>query len=682
MVTTPSEARNDLRGLAQDLTWLDAILSEAVALQRARAGEMLPGVYISEGEVDELLGRPPLTSTVENGVVAPPEAWYGERLVQLAVRCGLTAFDAAVLLIALAQQVDRRYGRLYAYLQDDLTKPFATPGLTLDLLCRGFLAQTQWRSRLQPEAPLLALGLLQLGGDDTQPLRQRPLQMEERVVGFLLGSDAPDAALPGARLHGVPERQVMLVPQAQEAFDKLRGEWCQAPLAAVPLIAGEVASGRRLSAQHLANHAGRPLLTWSASTAVPAWRPLREALLTGAVLCVADCEPLFEESNAAWRETFENTARDSGVPLILTMRTIANLPAEFAGRRTTLLRITGATTKERTAVWLQEARIAGVELKQAQAELLAATYRLDGARIKEAVARAIVLGGGVENASEHLIDASRALSTVTLGTLGREVIPRFGWDDIVLPAEVTVVLREIVERVRHRPLVFGEWGFNAKHAASRNLSILFSGPSGTGKTMSAEVMANDLGLSLYRVDLAAVVSKYIGETEKNLSKIFDDASASGAILFFDEADAMFGKRSEISDSHDRYANLEVSYLLQRMEEYDGIVILASNLRNNMDDAFIRRLHFAVDFPFPEIQARAEIFRRTMPKSTPLDDEVDLQSLARRYRLSGGNIRNVVVASAFLAAAEDSVVRQKHLELAVRREHQKMGKWLVSEEALA
>ena len=244
-----------------------------------------------------------------------------------------------------------------------------------------------------------------------------------------------------------------------------------------------------------------------------------------------------------------------------------------------------------------------------------------------------------------------------------------------------LALREIVERVRHRPRVFGEWGFNARHAASRNLAVLFSGPSGTGKTMSAEVMANDLGLSLYRVDLAAVVSKYIGETEKNLSKIFDDASASGAILFFDEADAMFGKRSEISDSHDRYANLEVSYLLQRMEEYDGIVILASNLRNNMDDAFIRRLHFAVDFPFPEVPARTEIFRRTMPASTPLGDDVDLQALARRYRLSGGNIRNVVVAAAFLAAAEDSVVTQRHLELAVRREHQKMGKWLVSEESL-
>jgi SpoVK/Ycf46/Vps4 family AAA+-type ATPase len=346
-----------------------------------------------------------------------------------------------------------------------------------------------------------------------------------------------------------------------------------------------------------------------------------------------------------------------------------------------LLRIPPAGTTERTQVWLQEAAAASLQLKRTQAELLAATYRLDGARIKDAVARAVVLGGGVEHAPEHLVDAARALSTVTLGTLGREVIPRFGWDDIVLPAEVTTVLHEIVDRVRHRPLVFGDWGFNAKHAASRNLSVLFSGPSGTGKTMSAEVMANDLGLSLYRVDLAAVVSKYIGETEKNLSKIFDDASSSGAILFFDEADAMFGKRSEISDSHDRYANLEVSYLLQRMEEYDGIVILASNLRNNMDDAFIRRLHFAIDFPFPEIAARAEIFHRTMPRSTPLADDVDLQALARRYRLSGGNIRNVVVAAAFLAAAEDSVVSQRHLELAVRREHQKMGKWLVSEEAL-
>jgi SpoVK/Ycf46/Vps4 family AAA+-type ATPase len=257
--------------------------------------------------------------------------------------------------------------------------------------------------------------------------------------------------------------------------------------------------------------------------------------------------------------------------------------------------------------------------------------------------------------------------------------PRFGWDDIVLPDEVAGMLREIILRVRHRPTVFGEWGFSARHARSRSLSALFTGPSGTGKTMAAEVIANELALPLYRVDLAAVVSKYIGETEKNLAQIFNEAAASSAVLFFDEADALFGKRSEVRDSHDRYANIEVSYLLQRMEDYDGIVILASNLRQNLDEAFVRRLHLAADFPFPDAAARLEIWRRMLPSALPLDQDVDLAALARRFRLSGGNIRNVCVTAAFLAADEGSSAGMRHFLRAIRREHQKMGKLLLGEE---
>ena len=281
------------------------------------------------------------------------------------MRCGLTAFDAAVLLIVLAQQLDRRYGRLYAYLQDDLTKPFATPGLALDLLCRSFLSQTQWRARLQPEAPLFALGLLQLGGDDSQSLRQRPLQMEERVVGFLLGSDAPDAALPSARLLGQPDRQLMLSAPTLEAFSYLRDAWSGAPLAAVPLIAGEVASGRRLSAQHLANYAHRPLLTWSASTAVPAWRPLREALLTGAVL--GRTASLYSKPTRPAQTL--RPPPGTACPSLPCARSRTCRSVRWS--RTVLLRI-AATTRS----WASgcRARLANVQLK-GRAGYCAATYR-------------------------------------------------------------------------------------------------------------------------------------------------------------------------------------------------------------------------------------------------------------------------------------------------------------------
>jgi SpoVK/Ycf46/Vps4 family AAA+-type ATPase len=294
------------------------------------------------------------------------------------------------------------------------------------------------------------------------------------------------------------------------------------------------------------------------------------------------------------------------------------------------------------------------------------------------VARACLGDGGSATPLQRLAPAAKAEASTTLGRLGQEVPPRFGWDDIVLPESVREVLCEIVLRVRHEPLVFGEWGFTSRHARSRSLSALFTGPSGTGKTMAAEVIANALGLSLFRVDLSAVVSKYIGETEKNLAQIFNDASSASAVLFFDEADALFGKRSEVRDSHDRYANIEVSYLLQRLEDYDGIVILASNLRQNLDEAFVRRLHLTADFPFPDVPARLEIWRRTLPAALPLADDVDLPALARRFRLSGGNIRNACVTAAFLAAGDGVPVSMSHLLRAVRREHQKMGKLLPSE----
>ncbi|MCZ7545560.1 MAG: ATP-binding protein [Anaerolineae bacterium] len=230
-------------------------------------------------------------------------------------------------------------------------------------------------------------------------------------------------------------------------------------------------------------------------------------------------------------------------------------------------------------------------------------------------------------------------------------------------------------RARYAHVVHDAWGFGRKIAPGRGVSALFAGESGTGKTMAAEVIANDLGLALYKIDLSAVVSKYIGETEKNLSAIFAEAQTSNAILFFDEADALFGKRSEVKDAHDRYANIEIAYLLQQIENYDGIAVLATNLRQNLDEAFTRRLDFLVDFPFPEVEYRARIWAVNFPPDAPLAPEVDLEELAARYRLAGGNIRNATLASAYLAAADGGAITMAHVRRAIRREHQKMGRLL-------
>jgi SpoVK/Ycf46/Vps4 family AAA+-type ATPase len=460
-------------------------------------------------------------------------------------------------------------------------------------------------------------------------------------------------------------------------LQQVEAAWQQAELGTLPVlfIVGEPGSGRRLIAQRLAASAGMRLLTVTDASQ----RHVRDAALADAALCVADADRLFGADGLEERRRLEDALASTRLPLVFTLTHRPQLPLRFAGRRTRLLTLPPLGTEERGRIWQQEAALVGVALNAQEAQLLATTYRLSGRDIVTAVEHARLPDGSEESVLERLGPAAKVVASANLGRLGQEIAPRFRWQDIVLPEEVSELLGEIIIRVRHRPLVFGEWGFTARHARSHSLSALFAGPSGTGKTMAAEVIANELGLPLYRVDLSAVVSKYIGETEKNLSQIFNEAASSSAVLFFDEADALFGKRSEVRDAHDRYANIEVSYLLQRMEDYDGIIILASNLRQNLDEAFVRRLHLTADFPFPDEAARQEIWRRNLPPALPLGDDVDLPALAQRFRLSGGAIRNACVTAAFLAAAEATPAGMSHFLRAVRREHQKMGKLLLNEE---
>jgi hypothetical protein len=265
------------------------------------------------------------------------------------------------------------------------------------------------------------------------------------------------------------------------------------------------------------------------------------------------------------------------------------------------------------------------------------------------------------------------------GLQGRaiQVQPAASWDDLVLPAAQVRTLRQVALHVRHRELVNGRWGFAAKHPRGLGLTALFAGTSGTGKTMAAEVIAAELGLDLYRIDLATVVSKYIGETEKNLQALFAAATHSGAILLFDEADALFGRRSEVRDSHDRYANLEVSYLLQQMESYQGVAILTTNMQHALDAAFLRRLRFVVQFPFPDAPARERIWRGVFPAATPVG-ELDFAALAR-LNVSGGVIRNIAVLAAFLAAGDSGRVEAGHILSAARTEYAKLDKPLTAAE---
>jgi adenylate kinase family enzyme len=327
------------------------------------------------------------------------------------------------------------------------------------------------------------------------------------------------------------------------------------------------------------------------------------------------------------------------------------------------------TYGERRAAWEQ---LTGAR----ETRDVAAKFRLSIEQIREAaeVSRitARARGGDVPLAAD--LDAgARHASSSRLGELATRLAPAYAWDDLVLPDRQHTLLRSISAYLRHRDRVLSDWGYERTVSRTQGLKVLFAGESGTGKTMAAQVLGAELGLEMFRVDLATVVSKYIGETEKNLERIFSAADGSNAILFFDEADALFGKRSETSDAHDRYANIEVAYLLQRMEGYPGAVILATNFRRNIDPAFIRRLDFVIDFPFPEAEDRKRIWRLLLPDEAPLADDVDVDFLAAQFKLSGGAIRNCSLSAAFQAADADDVIGMRHLVRAVALEYGKQGR---------
>jgi hypothetical protein len=340
-------------------------------------------------------------------------------------------------------------------------------------------------------------------------------------------------------------------------------------------------------------------------------------------------------------------------------------------RRTVLtFDVPNATRAEQRSLW--EAGVEGVDAHVDGApRRLAAQFDLTAARIHAACAEAVNLAAAPDELGQRLWDAGRRQARPRMSELAQWLDTSATFDDLVLPAAQLETLHEIAVHVEQRVRVHEEWGFATRGARGLGISALFVGPSGTGKTLAAEVLAHALRLDLFRIDLSQVVNKYIGETEKNLRRVFDAAEEGGAVLFFDEADALFGRRSEVKDSHDRYANIEVSYLLQRMEEYRGLAILATNMKDALDPAFLRRLRFMVHFPFPDPALRAGIWRRVFPRATPTED-LDVDVLAR-LNISGGSIRNIALNAAFQAAAGDSAVRMDHVIRAVRSEYAKLEK---------
>jgi ATP-dependent 26S proteasome regulatory subunit len=349
-------------------------------------------------------------------------------------------------------------------------------------------------------------------------------------------------------------------------------------------------------------------------------------------------------------------------------------PRPAGSRAVRLLEVNPLTAEEQDEIW--RGALPQLPALNGAPARLGGQFSLSSATIRS-IAGALQPEAEAASASDRLWDACRLHSRPRMEALAQRTEPTASWQDLVLSEKQLDMLRQITIHVRQRAHVYQTWGFAAKGSRGLGISAMFAGPSGTGKTMAAEVIANNLRLDLYRIDLSQVVSKYIGETEKNLRRVFDAAESGAAILLFDEADALFGKRSEVKDSHDRYANIEISYLLQRMESYRGLAILSTNMKNALDPAFARRIRFIVEFPFPDANGRAEIWRRVFPPNAPTDS-LDIELLAR-LNIAGGNIRNIALYASFLAADEGVPVNMTHLKRAAEVEYDKLERPLTQAE---
>ncbi|HSJ74113.1 MAG TPA: ATP-binding protein [Miltoncostaeaceae bacterium] len=590
---------------------------------------------------------------------AGPRLDAEERLREVADRLGLDELDAVVLALCAAPELNPAYGRLYAYLHDDVTRKLPSPGLVARLAAgAGEIAPGEVVARFGRDAPLRRMGAVRLLDERGQtPIADRAVKVADPVAALLLGAAVDEIASDGRlRREALPAGD----PGRPEAVTELRALLaCDTRLPL--LVIGPDAPVL------MATALGAPLLIVDAADLGDA-ELMRDARLASALEGSRRCfDGLEALEPGARRAAVRALAAVDERALVCAASTDA---AVALGDHTAIvLEVPLPTFAERRAAW---AAYAGSD----DVEDVAAKFRLSMTQIADAaeVARQSAAAEGEPGpAARHLDLGARRASSSRLGELAVRLEPAFDWDQLVLPPRPLEVLGSISPYLRHRDLVLSEWGYARAVAGSQGLKTLFAGESGTGKTMAGQVLARDLGLELFRIDLATVVSKYIGETEKNLDRIFGAAEGSNAILFFDEADALFGKRSEVSDSHDRYANIEVAYLLQKMEGYSGAVILATNFRQNIDEAFLRRLDFVIDFPFPEADDRARIWRLVLPDEAPVGDDVDVEFLSSQFKLSGGGIRNASVAAAFLAAEDGRVIGMRHLVMGVALEYGKLGR---------
>jgi AAA+ superfamily predicted ATPase len=615
-------------------------MAELVAGERAAdadPGDPFRGLYVGDHHVDRLLASD-ISLGIADGAIE-----------QLAQRAALTGLDVDLLVAAVAPDLDPAVERLYVYLNDDITRRRATAGLALRM-AGAEPTDPAARARVLAGAPLVDLHLVEIDDAD-RPFLSRSLRVPDRVLQHLLGDEALPADIAALEVAAAAWPTSDDVEQLARAFSHGRGFvhlHDPGELGGVDLAHSTL---RHLDREVLGIDVGRARLDGLDPATI-----VREAVIRDAGLVVANADRAQPDLLRGLVDT---------APAIVVVSRDPWDPG-LSARSPVQRRVEAPTLLARRDTW----RAALPDIDPAPLD----TLRLSPGAIRRSVAAAHELAAveGRPLDVTHVRDAARLQASSRLERLARRIRPGVSWDGLVVRDETRADLELLATRVRHREKVLDSWGLRRRSGHAEGIAALFAGDSGTGKTLAAEVLASDLGLDLYVVDLSTVVDKYIGETEKNLERIFTEAEGVNGVLFFDEADALFGKRSEVSDARDRYANTEIAYLLQRIEQFDGFAVLATNLRANIDEAFLRRLAAVVDFPDPDAGLRRHLWALHL-RTVPHTGHVDLDFLAEAFAFSGGNIRNVAVTAAYMAAADDRHVEMTDLVRGVALEYRKLGR---------
>ncbi len=672
------EISPDLNGLQPLLVRLDWLLKQAISQQK------------TEVEIEVSWLQKTEISSEQTSITIRSDSL----LAWLQKTFSLSDFDLDILAIALAPELDRHYERVYAYLQDDLSNKRPTVDMVLNLLCSNIPEKLSRRKHFATNAPLIYHRLLHLCPEPQQQstLLAHRLILDSQVVRLLLHQPGLDSRLTDCCQllePSIDSDTLYLKAGVQTALEALVIEDWQKQQPLVLYFQGTDSTGKRRTAQIIAKTLKVPLLVANLTRLVEdkasfeeklqiLWR---EAWFFNCLLYLVNFDVLYLQENQILYQSFlTELEKNHGITILAGVQTW--IPTATGVKNLITVPFTIPESNQRRDCWQTHLQAAQINIENAELDVLSDRFLLTPDQIANAVATAYNTARWQSAKTEktlpsflHLCSAARAQSGHDLASLAQKIVPKYTWDDIILHSYQLIQLQEICKEAEYRNLVHQKWGFAEKLSLGKGLNVLFSGSSGTGKTMAAEVIAHQLQLDLYKIDLSQIVSKYIGETEKNLNRIFTAATNANAILFFDEADALFGKRSEVQDARDRYANIEVGYLLQKMEEHEGVAILTTNLRSNMDEAFERRLRFIIEFPLPDTKNRHLIWQGVFPKNAPCSPKLDLEFLAQNFEITGANIRNIALTAAFLAADDHAVIEMVHLIRAMRREYQKMGQIL-------